>query len=580
MDNIYEGLEIGECLNYAYIDVMGHRTAPISTLPDGCTWTGTGIEPYSSYILFEDIDLTDVDIPLISFVHSARASNVSFFDFVVEYSLNDGTDWTTFDIVTAETIDESGFDYGPEELGLPGIANQSNVDIRFRHTSHDFTAQDFEDYGIPMAWMIDDIKIFDYSDLDIPYDLVVKDTRINFFDYIDYTLPEWAEYNVFHYSSYYGQAPQEQFASAEGGFLWFNISLENQGTETVTPKVNVKVTNPNDVVVFDQVVDGVLTPFTGADTLDMTEVDCILPLNTNDPAQVLTGRYEVTYNAYVEGHEADDNYPTDNVDTAYFYVSDNVFSREADDINGYTGPGYWGVGGNDGDGIGSSFTIYYEDDIASVDVFIDENTSIGTMINAEICVYETDAWGSPVLTSDPLIIDETHLGQWVNITFEDSYSVTFGAEETYKELLVGIICYYNGDNDIYIGESTMNNHSSYSAQWKFTSEGSEWRGISNYAGGPAIRLNYGIENDETGNTIVTELEEISLYPNPTTGVLYLEGVEGADVQISNMMGQVVESIENANEYNQVDMSSYANGTYFVKVVVDNKVTTRKINLMK
>jgi hypothetical protein len=73
---------------------------------------------------------------------------------------------------------------------------------------------------------------------------------------------------------------------------------------------------------------------------------------------------------------------------------------------------------------------------------------------------------------------------------------------------------------------------------------------------------------------------LSIYPNPTTGMLNISGIEGADVQIINMMGQVVESVENLNEYNQIDMSKYANGTYFVKAIVDGNVVTRKINLMK
>lgn len=582
MDYLYS--EMGETETpgtYAYIDIVGDRADLYGNdLPAGCTMDGTGQNPFDAWILFEDIDMTNVDVPYLMYYNSFHESNAVFFDCFVEYSFDDGANWTS--VVVNPDSEGNGWHYGEYGIGLTECANQANVDLRFRHVSDPaFTVPVFEQYPSSWAWLIDNVRLFDYTDFGISYDLIVKDTRVNFFEYIDYLDPEWADYNVYHYSSYYGQAPQEQYASADGGFLWFNISLENNGAETVTPKVNVKVTDPYDVVVFDEVVDGVVTPFTGADTLDMIEVDCILPLNTNDPAQVPTGRYEVTFNAFVEGHEADDYYQTDNVDTAYFLVSDRTFSREADDITGSMGAASWSDGGGDGDGIGTTFNIYYEDDVNSVDVFIDEETTEGAMINIEINEYDgdNDVW-TPVLTSDPLIIDASHLGQWVNVTFDDPYSVTFGADETSKELLVGVICYYNG-GDIFIGESTENTHSSYSTRWKFADGDGTWGGISNHAGGPAIRLNYGPLNDETvNNLIANELEGISLYPNPTTGILYLNGVEGADVQISNMMGQVVESIENSNEFNQVDMSSYANGTYFVKVVVDNKVTTRKINLMK
>ena len=47
-----------------------------------------------------------------------------------------------------------------------------------------------------------------------------------------------------------------------------------------------------------------------------------------------------------------------------------------------------------------------------------------------------------------------------------------------------------------------------------------------------------------------------------------------------MMGQVVKSIKSEYEISSIDLSNFANGTYFVRVVKGNEVSTLKINLVK
>ena len=52
--------------------------------------------------------------------------------------------------------------------------------------------------------------------------------------------------------------------------------------------------------------------------------------------------------------------------------------------------------------------------------------------------------------------------------------------------------------------------------------------------------------------------------------------EGKDIVVINSLGQVVASIENAAENQTIDVSNFANGTYFVKV--DAEVV--KLNVVK
>ena len=74
--------------------------------------------------------------------------------------------------------------------------------------------------------------------------------------------------------------------------------------------------------------------------------------------------------------------------------------------------------------------------------------------------------------------------------------------------------------------------------------------------------------------------EMDIYPNPTTGMLSVNNVEGAQVQVLNHLGQVVVNIDNANANNAIDLSEFSDGTYIVKIIMNDQVATRRIILTK
>ncbi|MBQ5458092.1 MAG: T9SS type A sorting domain-containing protein, partial [Bacteroidales bacterium] len=71
-------------------------------------------------------------------------------------------------------------------------------------------------------------------------------------------------------------------------------------------------------------------------------------------------------------------------------------------------------------------------------------------------------------------------------------------------------------------------------------------------------------------------EAIEVYPNPTSSMVTIANAEGKDIIVVNSLGQVVASIENAAANQTIDVSNFANGTYFVKV--DAEVV--KLNVVK
>ena len=103
----------------------------------------------------------------------------------------------------------------------------------------------------------------------------------------------------------------------------------------------------------------------------------------------------------------------------------------------------------------------------------------------------------------------------------------------------------------------------------------------NYIGGDHFALaldNLKITNATVG--ISTFSNSISMFPNPTYGVLNIEGVAGADVKIYNTLGQVILNSNDISNNASIDISNLDAGTYIVKLTKDGQVANKKIVLVK
>ncbi|MFP5470195.1 MAG: T9SS type A sorting domain-containing protein [Bacteroidia bacterium] len=75
----------------------------------------------------------------------------------------------------------------------------------------------------------------------------------------------------------------------------------------------------------------------------------------------------------------------------------------------------------------------------------------------------------------------------------------------------------------------------------------------------------GIVENETNN--------IKLYPNPTFGWLSISTTEAVDIELSNLSGQILLTQTNISGNHQLDLTSYAQGMYLLKV---HNATSNKI----
>lgn len=523
---------------------------------DAITDVVNGVETsHNAWVQFDNIDLSAVANPKITFYQDYKALNAG--TPFVDFSTDGGTTW----IETQVNSEVAGNAFGVDlyELIAPtGVGGQANVSMRFRYYTD---ATSVNGYG----WMVDDIKIIDNPDVD----MMLKSAQMNFFEYLDYTDPTYADY--FHTSSHYGMIPEEQF-EAEGAAMLFNAIVENRGNLDATVDFNVKVYDTEMTEIYNETSTSISLARTDVDT-----VDVLTELTLTAPA--VKGQYTVIYSLIADGDAA----PEDNIDTTYFYVTDETFSRDLD-INdeGLTGSvslAGWQSGHFDGEMIATNYLFLYETSIESMDVFINSNSTPGTSMVAHVLQYnsETTEW-EDIAASALVVIDESMIGTWLNFTFPDPIDVIL--EEGSFNVKAAVEFFYNGDdNDLYIGYDRSVETSIWGASWYFQSgdNAGSWFSMSNWAeGGLGIRLN----TPPSSAISSINVDDVNVYPNPTTGLVTIQNVEGADVAVYNMLGMCVYSEAEVEGNVSVDMSNMAEGTYIVRISGVNAVKTQKINLVK
>ncbi len=81
-----------------------------------------------------------------------------------------------------------------------------------------------------------------------------------------------------------------------------------------------------------------------------------------------------------------------------------------------------------------------------------------------------------------------------------------------------------------------------------------------------------IGESENGS-VESDLDNIVVYPNPTTGKLYIDAIDVQKVECYNQMGQLVGMYNNARD---IDLGSLAEGVYTLRVTVPQGVTVCKV----
>ena len=84
-----------------------------------------------------------------------------------------------------------------------------------------------------------------------------------------------------------------------------------------------------------------------------------------------------------------------------------------------------------------------------------------------------------------------------------------------------------------------------------------------------IEISTGIDNQDL-NT------EISVYPNPSNGILNIINAENSEISIYNILGTKVYTLKNTDKQLSIDSQNFAKGTYIIKIKNDNEITTKRV----
>jgi len=548
------------------------------------------------------INLTGYSAVTLKFkqLYKAFNSDTSF----VQFSTDGGTTWP-FSIsvnpksqVVVNTWAADTFEIVVSQY----IANQSNVKIRFRFLTTSTSPQ----YGSGYGWAVDDIEL----DAPISNSLVISGILPSF------------DYCYGGATSYYpGEGTYQYFPASCPTRIVNAAYIANNGGATQSNTVlTVNITDPtssnysqgstgqtvNSGVTNDTITIGYTLTAGSATYTTPFYLNCVNGFTSPIGAMqhINTQKYVINY---VLSSTALPTPTTTMVDSFAFYVGyqGNPFTGAH---TGYVGPDLqytfarndqnpacasvspqsWSSGGTDNDGIYTSFSIWDEGGTMStptcvnfMHIFIadgttfDATTHVGSSITGYIYRYDmTSSSFVNQIQTNSYDLTPADTGHFKQLDFLWDGSSEFLAAGLY---LVGVEIVYNSDS-VWFGEDFRSLQSWASTYWKFASGTNPIEPMTNYSNTPMINLT--MFSNPLAVQRVNDNNVVKIYPNPSKGLFNIIAPENSTIEVYNLLGIKVTKIEHSLALNTVDLSNLSDGNYIVKVINGNKVTTKKLNIIK
>lgn len=196
-----------------------------------------------------------------------------------------------------------------------------------------------------------------------------------------------------------------------------------------------------------------------------------------------------------------------------------------------------------------------------VKIYSDDNNAPGNEIFSENITSNqaNSAFDQTLVFSNPLALDQAGK-YWINVyayyATGDAIATTGWGALTGTELLGSNLMIKDTPDLLGAGLTT-------------------WTDLQPLTTSSLASLYFKIYGDVTTTVDPINTSKLNIYPNPTTGLVKISK-EGS-VEVYNMLGQIVLTENNSRT---LDLTSFENGTYIVKVISENETLTKKINLIK
>ena len=503
----------------------------ISDIDSANHWNGnSGASSGSSYHFIESyfttssIDLSGYANVSLEFEHSFRLNNS--IDLTVSIS-TDSINWTSYNVQGNATNNQASADPEYLSLNISAVAGNSAT----AYVKVGWNARVY-------FWMLDDMKIVETPDNKID----LSETSFGGW----YTTPTTNGFGL-----EYTLIPMKQIIANP---YTFEGEVTNLGALNQTAHINVNVLDESSSSVFTTIsADSILFP-----------QDTMIFVGQNKFTPNSTGLY--TFDTWASSVDT-----ISDTMSSFSAVTDNVYGRD----NGTMSSSYELGRSCGGMIVGSYFDVYDTDDLASLSVYMKDNSVPGALIYAMI--YEIDASNDKIYLaqSDDYAITANDLNNWTTISFDDEFSLVpgtymaaIGSYASPIDTSVIAMAQYTYPTTCYIQKNGCLTGTQSFGSWYWLSRA------------PMIRMNFAVVSSIEENIFEGK---ISVYPNPTNGILNLDmmGVTPSEYQIkiTNILGEIIYvSFENISGiYNDViDLSSFGKGTYVIQIKNKESVFTDKI----
>lgn len=462
------------------------------------------------------IDLTGHPAVRLTFSQYYRR----FHDSTYVYVSNNGTSWSRYEVnagILTNQYSANNPNLNPDIVNIDisvDAGNQATVYIRFEFYSPDTNAAGYDSLsGCGYSWMIDDVSISDIASTDAAL-----------------MPPNGGEYSIFpviqpEALQLRGRLINTGSSAITGGKIMFNI-YDINGLQFTDSSAASGTLNPGDTSAYLACPNTYTVPqigFYGIEQLVMVPGDGD---NTNDTA-------------YIE-----------------LYADDSTYARDITALPGQGAAfeGGYGFNGTTTGAMGQMFEIWHASDLTSATFFL---ASDRTGKNVSIDVYSVTG-GVPDALMGSTAVYTIQSGDTVLVTlpFTNPISVTPGN-------------YFVAINQLDTGNITIGAASEFYTPQKgfFRATGGAWTPFENSNLNIALILR--VNNPATtlvGVKDVAEKVKFNVFPNPSTGMIYVAGNDEKDVtvEVTNSLGQVVKTVKyDRLTINRLDLNNAPSGLYNV-----------------
>lgn len=462
----------------------------------------------------------------------------------IQVSNDAGQTWVDYEVnASMENNDETP---NPEEITVDITATaayQQEVIIRFLYLSNaisdggtDNTAGDGWDYG----WIVDDVVIAELPDNDVA---LLKAWHANITD--DY------EYSMVPLSQAREMIPC--------------VVIANEGANSQSIVVTATISLNGSVV--DQSTEPVSIPYGAIDTIWFN--------SGYTPTDF--GEYDVSFSV-----PFDQDTSNNSIDASQLYVNEDVMAHD------YGSASIFGWDPNSTNqtivdyahephGWGNIYVPEADESIYGIDVNFAVGTTPGMLVIAR--VYRFDNIGGiqgnlQLVAWQDYIVENSDIGTGITtIPFQQPEMLVGGSGYIFEIFKVDETA---GNEAVFIGGSEDSNEDDdYSTigYGEYGQAGDNY--YTNWGFAPFVRANF----NQILNAEETSYQAISIYPNPTNGIVTITNQENmvSDVTVTNLEGrQILKTSMDATK--TLNLTNNASGVYLITVSNKNGSFTKRISL--